>query len=168
MIELATRVVVDAGLPRSRAIWWVGVVGFLAGVPSALSIGFFGNQDFVWSVGLMLSGFFFAFAVLKFGVRRFRVALINQPGSDIKIGRWWEWAIMLCLAEAAVLIVWWFLQVRGEGWRSALNPLSTYSIGTVLVQWLIVLAAFWLLNGWLANRSKLPKRWNVGESARPT
>ncbi len=132
MIELATRVLVDAGVPRSRAIRWVGLVGFLAGVPSALSLGFFGNQDFVWGVGLMLSGFFFAFAVLKFGVRRFRLELVNQPGADIRIGRWWEWAIALCLAEAVVLIVWWFLQVRGEGWHSAFNPLSTYSIGTVL------------------------------------
>ncbi|HSG82351.1 MAG TPA: sodium-dependent transporter, partial [Gemmatimonadota bacterium] len=97
MIELATRVLVDAGIPRGRAIRWVGGVGFLAGAPSALSLGFFHNQDFVWSVGLMLSGFFFAFAVLKFGVRRFRTQLVNHPGSDIKIGRWWEWAIVLCL-----------------------------------------------------------------------
>ncbi len=101
----------------------------------------------------MLSGFFFAAAVLKFGVRRFRQQLINQPGADIQIGRWWEWAIVLCLVEALVLIVWWFLQVRGEGWRAALNPLSTYSIGTVLIQWAIVLAGFWLLNDWLAKRS---------------
>ena len=28
MIELATRVLVDAGIPRSRAIWWVGGVGW--------------------------------------------------------------------------------------------------------------------------------------------
>ncbi len=153
MIELATRVLVDAGLRRGRAIGLVGVVGFLAGVPSALSLEFFANQDFVWGVGLMLSGFFFALAVLKFGVRRFRVELVNQAGADITIGRWWEWAIVLCLIEAVVLIVWWFLQVRGEGWRSALEPFSTFSIGTVLVQWLIVLGAFWLGNNWLARRS---------------
>ncbi len=116
----------------------------------------------------MLSGFFFAFAVLKFGVRRFRLELVNQPGADIRIGRWWEWAIALCLAEAVVLIVWWFLQVRGEGWRSAFNPLSTYSIGTVLIQWLIVLAAFWLLSGWLSGRSGVPERAEVGEPATPT
>ncbi|UCC75188.1 MAG: sodium-dependent transporter [Gemmatimonadota bacterium] len=157
MIELATRVLVDTGLPRARAIWLVGVVGFLAGVPSALSLGFFANQDFVWSVGLMLSGFFFAFAVLKFGVGRFRAELVNQPGADIRIGRWWDWAIVLCLVGSVVLIVWWFLQVRGEGWRSAFNPLSTFSIGTVLFQWLIVLLVFWLANNWLARRSGVPE-----------
>ena len=153
MIELATRVLVDAGIPRRRAIWWVGIVGFAAGVPSALSLGFFRNQDFVWGVGLMLSGFFFAFAVLKYGVRRFRMELINQAGADLYVGRWWEWAIVLCLVGSVVLIVWWFLQVRGEGWGAALNPLSTYSIGTVLVQWAIVVTALWLAGGWLARRS---------------
>ncbi len=153
MIELATRVLVDAGAPRSRAIWWVGIVGFLAGVPSALSMGFFANQDTVWSIGLMLSGFFFAFAVMKFGVRRFREELINHPGSDLKVGRWWEWAIVLCSVEAIVLMAWWFLQAWGEGWRAAFNPFSAFSIGTVLLQWGLVLVVLWLINPWLARRT---------------
>jgi NSS family neurotransmitter:Na+ symporter len=157
MIELATRVLRDTGLPRNRAIWFVGVVGFLAGVPSALSMGFFANQDFVWGVGLMLSGFFFAFAVLKYGVRRFRNELVNQAGADIKIGRWWEAAMLLCLVGSVVLILWWFLQVRGEGWRTAFDPFSTFSIGTVLFQWAIVLVLFWLGNNWLAKRSGVPE-----------
>jgi NSS family neurotransmitter:Na+ symporter len=157
MIELATRVLVDAGMPRNRAIWWVGIVGFLAGVPSALSMGFFANQDTVWSIGLMLSGFFFAFAVMKFGVRRFRTELINHPGSDLKVGRWWEWAIILCAVEAVVLMAWWFFQAWGEGWRSAFTPLSTFSIGTVLLQWAIVLAVLWLVTPWLARRSGAPE-----------
>jgi NSS family neurotransmitter:Na+ symporter len=157
MIELATRVLMDTGVERGRAIRWVGIVGFLAGVPSALSLEFFGNQDFVWGVGLMLSGFFFAFAVMKYGVRRFRVELINQPGADIKIGRWWEWAIKFSLVEAVVLIGWWFFQVRGEGWRAALNPVSAFSIGTVLLQWAIVLAALRFVNPWLARRSGVPE-----------
>ena len=164
MIELATRVLVDTGVPRRHAIWWVGVVGFLVGVPSALSLGFFRNQDFVWGVGLMLSGFFFAIAVLKFGVRRFRTELINQPGADVTIGRWWEFAIVLCLVEAVVLIAWWFLQVRGEGWRAALNPLSTYSIGTVLAQWAVVLLVFWLVSTRLAKRSGVAEGETLGDA----
>ncbi len=157
MIELATRVLRDTGLPRNRAIWFVGVVGFLAGVPSALSMDFFANQDNVWGIGLMLSGFFFAFAVLKFGVRRFRVELVNQAGADMKIGRWWEVVIVLCLVESIVLISWWFIQAWGEGWRTAFDPLSSFSIGTVLSQWLIVLVLFWLGNNWLAKRSGVPE-----------
>jgi SNF family Na+-dependent transporter len=63
MIELATRVLEDGGIRRGRAVSIVGSFGFLLGIPSALSMAFFDNQDFVWGVGLMLSGFFFAFAV---------------------------------------------------------------------------------------------------------
>ena len=155
MIELATRVLTDSGLNRKVAIRWVGVVGFTAGVPSALSLQFLGNQDFVWGVGLMLSGFFFAFAVMKYGVRKFREELVNQSSADFKIGRWWDWAIRLVLVEAVVLIVWWFVQVRGEGWRAALDPFSAFSIGTVLVQWAIVLVAFLLLNKWLAGTARV-------------
>lgn len=162
MIELATRVLVDAGVTRARAIWMVGIVGFLAGVPSALSMGFFANQDTVWSIGLMLSGFFFAFAVMKFGVRRFRLELINHPGSDLKVGRWWEWAIVLVAVEAIVLMVWWFFQAWGEGWRSAFNPYSAFSIGTVVLQWAIVLVVFWLINPWLTKRSGVPDLGGLG------
>ncbi len=165
MIELATRVLVDAGIQRSRAIWWVGGVGFLAGAPAALSIGFFHNQDFVWSVGLMLSGFFFAFAVLKFGVRKFRMQFVNQAGSDIKVGRWWEWAIVLVLIESVALMVWWFYQAGADGWRKALDPVSDFSIGTVLLQFGIVLIAFLLLNPWLAKRSGVTEQPALEEEA---
>lgn len=103
----------------------------------------------------MLSGFFFAFAVMKFGVRRFRQELINHPGSDLNVGRWWEWAIVLCSVEAVVLMAWWFFQAWGEGWRSAFNPFSAFSIGTVLLQWGLVLIVLWLINPWLARRTGL-------------
>ena len=101
----------------------------------------------------MLSGFFFAFAVMKFGVRRFRQELINHPGSDLRVGRWWEWAIVLCSVEAVILLAWWFFQAWGEGWRSAFDPLSAFSVGAVLLQWAIVLVVLWLINPWLASRS---------------
>ncbi|MFW6084598.1 MAG: sodium-dependent transporter, partial [Gemmatimonadota bacterium] len=97
MIELATRVLIDAGLTRARAIPVVGLAGFLLGLPSALSLPFFRNQDWVWGVGLMLSGFFFAYGVVRYGVDRFRTKLVNHSGSDITIGRWWNWAMRFVL-----------------------------------------------------------------------
>ncbi len=153
MIELASRVLQDMGLSRSRAIGIVGVAGLLMGVPSALSMQFFQNQDFVWGVGLMLSGFFFALAVLRFGVTEWRETYINTEYSDIRIGGWWDWAIRLVVVEAVVLIGWWFWQVRGEGLAATLNPLETYSIGSTLLQWGVVLAALLLLNRVLVRRT---------------
>ncbi len=147
MIELATRVLQDGGMARRRAIWLVGGFGFLLGVPSALSQNVFADQDFVWGVGLMVSGLFFAFAVLRYGVRRFREQLVNTADSDIRIGVWWEWAIRLVVVEAIVLIVWWIAQMRKE-------PLfGTYGIGTTLAQFAVALAFFLLANGWMVRRT---------------
>jgi NSS family neurotransmitter:Na+ symporter len=138
MIELATRVLMDGGLTRKRAI---------------TLIPFFQNQDWVWGVGLMMSGFFFAFAVMKYGVDDFRTRLINQPGSDITIGRWWNWAIRLVIVEAVVLTVWWLWQaVQGGDLAATLTPFSSFNVGTVLIQWAIVLVVLLGLNRFMAER----------------
>ena len=153
MIELASRVVMDLGLARGPAIAVVGISGLLMGVPSALSMDFFGNQDFVWGVGLMLSGFFFAFAVLRYGVTDWRNTFINTGDSDIHIGAWWDWAIRLIMVQAVVLIGWWLWQVRGDDLAATWNPIATFNIGTVVVQWGIVLAIFIALNRWMVQRT---------------
>ena len=153
MIELASRVLIDAGMTRARAIRVVGLAGFLLGMPSALSLEFFQNQDWVWGVGLMLSGLFFAFGVTRYGLDRFRRTLINRSGSDFQIGRWWNAAMVLVLVEAVVLLGWWMSQaVSDEGLWATLTPFSSFNVGTVLFQWAIALVAFLLLNPVLARR----------------
>jgi neurotransmitter:Na+ symporter, NSS family len=151
MIELATRVLLDAGLERAQAIRWVGVVGFLLGVPSALSLGVLHNQDWVWGVGLMLSGLFFAIAVIGSGVRKFREEQLNHPDSDLHLGRWWELLIAgIVPLEAVVLLVWWLVQGSGPtGW---LNPFGVDNAGTILFQWGLVLVVLLALNRWLVAR----------------
>jgi len=153
MIELASRVLQDMGLTRGKAIAVVGVSGLLCGVPSALNMAVFQNQDFVWGVGLMLSGFFFAVAVLRYGVTEWRETFINTGYSDVRIGAWWDWAIRLVVVEAVVLIVWWFWQVKGEGLAATLDPLETFGIGSTLIQWAIVLAVLTSLNRVLVRKT---------------
>lgn len=149
MVELATRVLTDAGMSRQRAIRLVGVGGFLLGLPSAISLQVLHNQDWVWGVALMVSGLFFSIAVLTYGVRRFREQQINHEHSDIRVGRWWEVLIgVLVPLQALVLIGWWLYQVRGPGW---LDPLGVENVGTILVQWGVVLAALLAGNRWLAR-----------------
>ena len=80
---------------KSRAVPLVGALGFLLGIPSALSMQVFDNQDFVWGVGLMLSGFFFAFAVVRYGASRFRRDFINTADSDLRVRRWRDWLAAL-------------------------------------------------------------------------
>ena len=144
MVELVTRTLQDLGMPRRRALGLISVLALLLGIPSALNRSMFLNQDFVWGVGLMVSGLFFALAVLKFGVTRFRETLVNGSHSDIRIGAWWDWAIRLVVVQAAVLVVWWLWQVRADVWGPE-GP------GPTLVQWAVALTAFLLLNNTLVR-----------------
>ena len=155
MIELASRVLIDFGLARGRAIQVVGVAGFLFGVPSALSMDFFRNQDWVWSVGLMLSGLFFAIGVLRYGVDRFRTRLVNREGSDIEIGRWWNLVMLFVVLEALVLLFWWLSQALDPAdLRASLTPFSSFNVGTVLVQGGVVLAILLVFNRKLGRQFK--------------
>jgi len=154
MIELAVRILNDAGVRRERAIALVGAVGFGMGVPSALSPAFFLNQDWVWGVGLIVSGAFFTFAVLRFGVRRYREEYINAEGSDLVVGRWYDVMVKYCIPlEVVALIGWWFWVVivaDPEGWW---NPFHVESVGTCLFQWGIVLFVLLFLNRWIARKT---------------
>jgi len=154
MVELATRVLVDAGVERARAVRFVGVGAFLMGIPSALSLRVLKNQDWVWGVALILSGLFFAVAIIRYGVQRFREEQINHPHSDIRIGRWWDVVIgVLVPVEAVILLAWWLYQAWSwdpEGW---LTPFAQENVGTVLVQFAVVLAALIAANRWMARRT---------------
>ena len=148
MIELATRVLQDGGLPRRRSLAIVSTAGFVLGLPSALSRDVFLNQDWVWGVGLMVSGLFFACAVLCHGVRRFRTAFVNTQHAEIRIGVWWEWAMRFVVVQALVLVLWWLYQVRAEpAWGS-------HGIANTLLQWSLALAVFMVLNAWIVRRTR--------------
>jgi NSS family neurotransmitter:Na+ symporter len=131
----------------------VGAAGFLFGIPSALNLQFFANQDFVWGVGLMLSGFFFAFAVTRFGVTKFRETYINHEHSDIRVGAWWDWAIRFVMVEAVVLIAWWFWQARSESFADTWSLFRPFNVGTVVIQSVLALGVFLLANRWLVRRT---------------
>ncbi|MEX2048425.1 MAG: sodium-dependent transporter [Gemmatimonadota bacterium] len=145
MIELASRVLIDQGVPRRAAVRLVGVAGVLFGVPSALRLEVFQNQDWVWGVGLMVSGFFFAFAVLRYGVTKWREKFINHEDSDIRIGAWWDWAIRLVAVQAIVLAGWWLWSARGSDFRATWTLFSPYNVGSVVIQFaLAIVVLVWM------------------------
>jgi NSS family neurotransmitter:Na+ symporter len=154
MLELATRVLIDAGIARHQAILGVAVAGLAFGAPSALKMEILQNQDWVWGVGLMLSGLFFAVAALKFGLERLRGQVVNAEGCDLHIGRWWVWIVgVLVPVEAVTLMVWWLYSAKlgdPDGW---LAPFGVFSAGTVFLQWGIALVALALLNRQLVRNS---------------
>jgi len=148
MIELTTRIFMDMGLARKKAIVIVGVVAFVLGVPSALSMGFFENQDWVWGVGLLVSGFFIALAAITYGVRRFRADFINLEGNDINLGRIFDLFVFLIPVQFILLIWWWFSQAGG--WT---DIFSSFSVGTCLFQWGLAIVLFIIINKWLMKQT---------------
>ena len=154
MLELASRVLMDAGLSRRQAILGVACAGLVFGAPSALKMEIFQNQDWVWGVGLMLSGLFFAIAALKFGLERMRTEIVNGEGCDLPIGKWWVVIVgVLVPVEAVTLMIWWLYEARGwdpEGW---LQPFGVANVGTVLLQWGVALVALALINRLLVRWS---------------
>lgn len=150
MVELASRVLIDAGLPRPKAILIISIGGFLLGVPSALNMDFFLNQDWVWAVGLLVSGFFITITALKFGVNRFRTQLINDEQGR-GVGRWFNLVVAVLLPlEFLALVTWWFAQTAGPDWW---NPFAIANPGTCIFQWAIAIIFLIIVNKPLAERS---------------
>jgi len=73
---------------------------------------------------------------------------------DLPIGRWWVAVVgVLVPVEAVTLMIWWLWEARGwdpEGW---LNPWKPYSVGTVLLQFAVALAALLVMNRLLVRFS---------------
>lgn len=146
MVELATRTMIDFGMRRKKALIIVASAGMLLGIPSAIDLNFLANQDWVWGVGLILSGAFISFSIIRYGVDKFRTDVINGFGSDVKIGKWYNFVIgILVPVQVVVLISWWL--ISSISWDSEWwNPFHAENLGTVLFQWGIIIAVFIILN----------------------
>jgi len=149
MFELATTNLMNFGFQRRNAAVLVGILAFLFGIPSALSIEFLNNQDWVWGVGLLISGLLTALAILKYGVNR--AAAEIDASSDIRIGAWFALAVRAIPVLFLVLFGWWIYQSVRDNSDTWWNPMVTYSTGTMVLQWGIVLVLVLALNRFMAN-----------------
>ncbi len=147
MLELSTRTLIDRGVNRNKAVFIIIAVVYLLGVPSAMSLDILSNQDFVWGLGLMVSGVFIAFFGIKYGLNRLKGETEFASG-DWKPGLWWNIQIQFFVPVAGLLLlVWWmWLSVSTfdpEGWY---NPFRAFSLMTVLAQWAIAFGVFAVFN----------------------
>jgi NSS family neurotransmitter:Na+ symporter len=153
MLELTCCIFMDAGLTRKKAVFFVGIITFLLGLPSAFRLAFFKNQDWVWGLGLMVSGFFFVMAVTRYGVTRFRKEWVNVEGCDLKVGRWFDILVKYFIpVEFIAMLSWWFYQAvrwNPKGWWDIRKP---ESLGTCLFQWALVIIVFLIANNWIAKK----------------
>ena len=155
MIELSTRILVDFGVARRQAILGICAIGFTLGIPSAINLEFFANQDFVWGVALMISGAFIAFAVIRHGAARFRKEAIDNQPHDWNAGPLWDAAMRFVIPLLApVLLGWWLYQAARvyapDRW---FDPFDPFSVMTCLVQWGAAMAVFILLNRWMSRKT---------------
>jgi NSS family neurotransmitter:Na+ symporter len=147
MLELSTRIFMDFGMGRRKALPFVILITAILGLPSALYIKVFKNQDWVWGLGLIVSGLFFAICVIKFGVTKFREKYVNVIQGDIKIGRWFDYNLKFLIPmEAIILLIWWLY--RSVGWNPGdwFNPFQAESLGSCVVQWSLVILLLIILN----------------------
>ncbi len=157
-LEASVRNFGDHGWSRPKTLKFMTIVMFVCGLPSAvvvLSIAgsptpvVLDNQDAVWGLALIVSGLFVAFAVWNYGVSRFREELVNTKWSDIYIGKWWEYVILILFPlQFLVLISWYIVDMFGR------EPIT---VGTLILQWGIALAIMIRLNDWLNSKPLVPR-----------
>jgi len=154
MILLAANVLEDLGLKRKKGVVIVGIATFVVGLPSAVSVPFLENQDWVWGLGLLIGGVLTAVSAAKYGIRNFQKEFINTVAGNVRVGKWHEVVVRYLIPiEFFVLIVWWFYQsvtaYDPDGWY---NPLRVYSVATCLVQWALVLFVIFLSVKWISAK----------------
>ena len=147
MLELASRVLVDRGLGRKKAVLVIITFVYLLGIPSVLSLQVLSNQDFVWGLGLMISGVFIALFALKLGPEELKSGL-KLATNDWKLGIWWNLLLRWFIPAAGIiLLLWWMsLSIRVFAPDDWFNPLNPFSLMTVMLQWAVVIALFIVFN----------------------
>ena len=153
MVEVGTRALIDAGLSRKKSAMIVVAGSFVLGIPSAIRPDFLDNQDWVWGIALLLSGFFVIVAVSKYGAEKIRLEHIN-PNADIKIGIWWTIVIKYISPVIFLgVVAWWIMQAISWYPETWWKPFEVFNVGTIAFQWILLIAVLITLNGYLAKKT---------------
>ncbi|MGB9893081.1 MAG: sodium-dependent transporter [Candidatus Saccharicenans sp.] len=144
-VELGAKALMDFGWTRKRSTVAIIIICLIFGLPSAAFPSFLLNQDWVWGMALLVSGFWVILAARRYGVEKLRREV--NLGADIKMGPWWAF-ILKYVSPLLFLIMtgWWFYQAIGWDKKNWWHPFKVNSVGTILFQWLILLALVSLLN----------------------
>lgn len=155
MIELFLKNVADLNIPR-RPTLIIVIICFIAfGFPSAWSLEFFSNQDWVWGVGLIVSGLFILIAVAINNPVKFKEENIDL-GADMSISStYFKLAIFGNIGVAVFLIYWWLSQDYSSTWFNEdgnWDLFGTYSNASTITQWAIVILFGVIFNNYLYKK----------------
>ncbi len=156
MIELLLKNITDLNMTRRKSMVAAIACFVLIGFPSAWSLDFFTNQDWVWGVGLILSGLFILVGVAMNNPSGFKESAIDA-GSDIKFSTsFFKAAIFLNIGIAVFLIYWWMSQgFSSNPWfdeSGRWNLFDVYSNASIVTQWGLIILIGVLLNGYLYRK----------------
>ena len=139
MVEMSSRVLSDMNMRRTQAVVVVVGVTVVFGIPSAISLQIFENQDWVWGLGLLISGLLIASLTVKGGLDQFRSNKTQQGVFDKPLAAFYSSALKYFVPVAFLsMFAWWMYQSANyydpsQWW----NPIRVNSVGTCLLQWAI-------------------------------
>ena len=141
MIEVGVKCVVDLGVSRKKAVVGVCFAGFLVGCFSCWSLINIDNQDWVWGIGLLVSGAFIAVLAWKYGVEKLRTEEVNAKGADVHLPKAYYTACMYIIPVLVVgMVGYWLFQTKEWFPNTWLNPFIIQdNTGTVLLQFAVVI-----------------------------
>ncbi|PWJ40123.1 sodium-dependent transporter [Sediminitomix flava] len=156
MIEMFIKMLDDLGFDRKKATVIVIGICMVMGLPSAYSLDFFANQDWVWGLGLIISGMAIAFAVHRYGISLFKKEFIDVD-SEVKLNStFFRFTIYLIIPLGFTLLWWWMSQGYSKyPWfdeEGNWNVFDVYSNATILTQWVIVFGLGIILNNLLYKK----------------
>lgn len=156
MLELLISNLKDFGMTRGSAAVKAAIVCIVFGFPSAWSLDFFSNQDWVWGVGLIISGLLIVTVALKYGIGKFKKEHIDADSDFTVPLAYLASAMVVNIGLAVVLIYWWlsrgYSQYPWFGADGNWNLLAVYSNASVVTQWAAVIVLGLLMNGFLYRK----------------
>lgn len=155
MIELFLQNALDLELSRNRTLTLVIVCFVIFGFPSAWSLEFFSNQDWVWGLGLIVTGLFIMIAVALNNPGKFKTEAIDLGSDVILPTRFFSLAIFTNIAVGVFLIYWWLSQDFSSTWFTPdgyWDLFGTYSNASTITQWVTVIVVGIILNKFLYRK----------------
>ncbi|MEP1033325.1 sodium-dependent transporter [Ekhidna sp.] len=155
MIELFMQNVADLNISKRKTLVFVIVCFIAFGFPSAWSLDYFSNQDWVWGVGLIVTGLFILIGVAMNNPIKFKESTIDVGSDMILPSGFFKFAIFANIVIGFFLIYWWLSQDYSSTWFNEAGQwdlFGVYSNASTITQWGIVIIAGLILNGYLFKK----------------
>ncbi len=156
MVALLMSNLKDAGMNKGTATGLALILFVLIGFPSVWSLDFFTNQDWVWGVGLLLSGLFIIIGSIKHGLKDMKTNMIDADSDFKASNKYFTYCMIFNVPLAIFLIYWWMAQGYSQyPWFDAngnWNVFDVYSNASIVTQWVGVLVIGFVINKFLYKK----------------